>query len=156
MAEYIANDEQTVSPGETVVFTSTTQPCTRGLVRHTDGTGSFLLSGWIPASPSSCQCNCQRKAEYLLTFSANIAVPTGEAVAEIDLAYSVDGATVPATIMASTPAAVEQFNNVSKSRSVPVWGFCCETVSIRNVSTIPILVRNASLIITRPDILMAY
>ena len=45
MAEYSANAVQTVNPGETIVFTEAPVPCTKGLVRHRDGTGNFLLAG---------------------------------------------------------------------------------------------------------------
>ena len=59
MAEYSANATQIVNPGETIVFTTTDIPCGRGFVRHRDGSGSFLLSGWVPRQ-IGCRC-CRAK-----------------------------------------------------------------------------------------------
>ena len=47
MAEWTANAVQTVNPGETIVFTENPVPCTRGFVRHRDGSGNFLLAGKV-------------------------------------------------------------------------------------------------------------
>ena len=143
MAEYSANAVQTVNPGETIVF-DTVEACNRGFVRHRDGTGSFLLSGWTP-----CR---KRNAQYLVDFGANIAVPTGGTVGAISVAITVDGATVPATQMIVTPAAVEEYFNVSRAINVDIWNGCCETVAIRNTSDQPILVQNANVIFSRPDL----
>lgn len=155
MAEYSANAVQTVNPGETVIFTDSPQPCNRGFVRHRDGTGNFLLSGWVPTR-GCCPCNASKSASYLVDFGANIAVPTGETVGPISVAISVDGTTLPATTMIITPAAVEEYGNVSRAANVDVWKGCCETVSIRNTSSIPILVQNANIIFSRPDLNVTY
>ena len=135
MAEYSANTVQTVNPGESITFTESPVPCTRGLVRHRDGTGTFLLNGYAP--------------RYLIDFGANIAVPDGETVGPISVALSIDGSTMPASTMIVTPAAVEEYFNVSRATNVQVWRGCCETISVRNTSSIPILVQNANIIITR-------
>lgn len=150
MAEYSANAVQTVNPGETIIFTETAVPCYRGFVRHREGSGNFLLSGYVPGN--TCCCNRSNSANYLVDFGANIAIPTGEAVGPISVAISLDGSTLPATTMTVTPAAVETFFNVSRATNVPVWRGCCETVAIRNISTIPILVENANVIFSRPDL----
>lgn len=139
MAEFSANAVQTVNPGETIVFTDAPVPCNKGLVRHRDGTGNFLLSG-------RTGCPCKRSANYFVDFGANIAVPTGETVGEISVAFTVDGATVPATQMAVTPAAVEEYFNVSRAANVQIFAGCCESFSIRNTSAIPILVENANVV----------
>lgn len=152
MAEYSANAVQTVNPGESIVFTEST-PCNRGFVRHRDGTGSFLLSGWVPNSCGcGCQCNRNKAASYLVDFGANIAIPTGGTVGEISVAIAVDGATLPASTMIATPAAVEQYFNVSRAINAEIWRGCCETVTIRNTSDQPILVQNANVIFSRPDL----
>lgn len=126
-------------------------PCTRGFVRHRDDTGSFLLSGWVPYNYG---CNCKRpdSALYLVDFGANIAIPTGETVGEISVGIQIDGSTVGSSIMIATPAAVEQFFNVSRALNIQVWRGCCESVSIVNLSTIPILAQNANIIFARPDL----
>lgn len=139
MAEYSANAVQTVNPGETIVFTEAPEPCTRGLVRHRDGTGNFLLAG-------RTTCRCKRCAGYEVDFGANIAIPEGETVGPISVALSIDGATVPSTSMIVTPAAVEEYFNVSRATGIDIWAGCCESFAIRNTSEIPILVQNANVV----------
>lgn len=156
MAEYSANALQTVNPGETIVFTESPDPCRRGFVRHRDGTGNFLLSGWVPNIGCGCRCRRQRSAEYLIDFGANIAIPTGETVGPISVALTIDGATIPASQMIVTPAAVEEFFNVSRAINAQIWNGCCESVAIRNTSDIPILVQNANVIFSRPDLALSY
>lgn len=146
MAEYSANAVQTVNPGETVVFTESPVPCNRGFVRHRDGTGNFLLAGVTSG------CACVKSANYLVDFGANIAIPTGGTVGEISLAITIDGATIPSSQMIVTPAAVEEYFNVSRAINVPIWRGCCESVSIRNTSDQPILVQNANVLFDRPDL----
>ena len=68
------------------------------------------------------------------------------------MALEIDGSTVPASTMIVTPAAVEEYFNVSRAINVGVWRGCCETVGIRNTSDQPILVQNANIIIARPDL----
>ena len=156
MAEYSANAVQTVNPGESIIFTDTPVPCERGFIRHRDDTGSFLLSGYVPNPGYNC-CRCNRNqnrsANYLVDFGANIAIPTGETVGPISVAITIDGTTVPSSTMIVNPAAVEDYFNVSRAINVQVWKGCCETVSIRNTSDIPILVQNANVLFSRPDLL---
>lgn len=92
----------------------------------------------------------------MVDFGANIAIPEGGTVEEISVAIAIDGATVPATEMKVTPAAVNEYFNVSRAKNVGVWRGCCETVSIRNLSTQPILVQNANIIFSRPDLAVTY
>lgn len=153
MAEYSANALQTVDPGESVVFTASPNPCQMGLILHRDETGDFSLSGWAPNN-SGCGCRCRNNDTviYDACFGANIAVPTGETVGEISVAIAIGGTTIPYSEMIVTPAAVEEFFNVSRCIGVPIWKNCCQTVSVRNTSTIPILVQNANIKFTRPDL----
>ena len=133
MAEYTANAVQTVNPGETIVFTESPVPCTRGFVRHRDETGNFLLSGYVPSN-GGCPCRRNNAATYLVDFGANIAIPTGGTVGAISVAITIDGSTIPASTMIVTPAAVEEYFNVSRAINAQIWRGCCETVSIRNTS----------------------
>lgn len=151
--EYSNNAVQTVNPGESVIFTTSPVPCSRGLVRHRDDTGNFLLKGNVHRA--SCGC-CPSAATYLVDFGANVAIPTGGTVGEIDLAITVDGGTIPTTEMSVTPAAVEEFWNVSDATTVPIWRGCCQTLTVRNISDQPILVRNANIIFSRPDLNVTY
>ncbi len=155
MAEYSANAVQIVNPGETVIFTESPEPCARGFVRHRDGTGNFLLSGWVPSVPG-CRCQQRKTANYLVDFGANISIPEGGTVEEISVAISVDGATLPASTMTVTPAAVNQYFNVSRAINAGVWKNCCETVSVRNISNQAIQIQNANIIFSRPDLAVTY
>lgn len=151
MAEYSANAVQTINPGESVVFTATTSPCNRGFIRHSDGTAGFLLSGWVPSNGCPCMSN-NISAEYLVDFGANIAVPTGGTVGAISVALALDGGTIPASTMIVTPAAVEEYFNIGRNISVDVFNGCCQTVTVRNTSDQPILMQNANIRFTRPDL----
>ena len=151
MAEYSNTAVQVVNPGESIIFTSSPVPCTRGLVRHRDETGSFLLSGWVPRS-FGCRCRQQQSANYLVDFGANIAVPEGETVGAISVAIAIDGTTLPASTMTVTPAAVGQYFNVSRAINAQVFRGCCQTVTVKNTSAIPINVSDANIIFSRPDL----
>lgn len=151
MAEYSANAVQTVNPGESIIFTESPVPCGRGFVRHRGDSGSFLLSGWVPYRRGCC-CRRINSAEYLVSFGANIAIPTGGTVGQISVAIAVDGSTLPASTMIVTPAAVEEYSNVGRAINVPIWRGCCETVTVRNTSDQPILVQNANILFSRPDL----
>lgn len=152
MAEYSANAVQTIAPGEVAVFTATSVPCRREFVRHRDDTGNFLLSGWVPPRYSCCPCQRDNSADYLVDFGANIAVPTGGTVGAISVAIAVDGTTIPSSTMIVTPAAVEEYFNISTNIDVPIWRGCCQTVTVRNTSDQPILMQNANIRFTRPDL----
>ena len=108
IAEFSSNQVQTVNLGETIIFTETPVPCRRSLVRHRDDTGNFLLKGYVPRQ-YVCPCCRSQLANYLVDFGANIAIPTGGTVGAISVAITIDGATVPTSTMAVTPAAIEHF-----------------------------------------------
>lgn len=154
MAEYSSAVVQTVNPNETVIFTESPVPCTRGFVRHRDGSCNFLLSGYVPYKNG---CRAQA-ALYLVDFGANIAVPTGQTIPDdgISLAITIDGSTIPASTMIVTPAAVEEFFNVSRAINAQIWRGCCESVAVQNTSSIPILVSAANIIFSRPDMDVTY
>ena len=149
MAEWSNNDLQTVNPGESVVFTENPVPCNRGFIQHRDNTGNFQLSSWTPAY-NGCGCGCRNKyANYLVDFGANIAIPEGETVGPVSVAFALDGNTLAGTEMEVTPAAVEQYFNVSRAANVSIWKGCCQTLSIRNTGTTPILVQAANIVFAK-------
>ena len=158
MAEYTAIADQTVLNGQPMIFTETTVPCNRGLIRHEDGTGLFSLSGAVPASEYQNRCCCQGEptADYLVVFHANIALPEGGTVGEIQMALALDGTILPATRMIVTPTAVEAFFNIGASKNVQCYPGCCRNLSIVNTSPnqADIVVSNAILDITRPDLIL--
>lgn len=152
MSEHSAIASQIVNPGETFVFTETPVPCNRGFVRHREGSGNFLLAGWVPNSFGCCRRN--RAANYMVDFGANISIPEGGTVGPISVAFTLDGSTIPASEMEVTPAAVNEYFNVSRAVNVMVWAGCCESFAIRNTSNQPIQVENANVIFSRPDLAM--
>ena len=136
--EIIANALQTVQANQNVYFTDTVI-CGNTSMTHRDDSGLVTLRG------VTNQC----RARFKVTFGGNIAVPTGETVGPISLAIAINGEAVPATTMTITPAAVDQFFNVGASLFIDVPRGCCVNISIKNISTIPVNVQNANLIITR-------
>ena len=141
MAEYIYNDVQLIQPGASALL-ETAIGCPQGLVLHRPGSGILTIRG-ISKNP------CAKFARYRVAYDGNIAIPEGETVGPISVAITLDGANVPATEMIVTPAAVEEFFNVSRAANIGVWRGCCETVTITNTSTIPIAMTNANIVITR-------
>lgn len=138
MAEYIANALQTVEENQNILFTDTTV-CGNGSIIHNDGSGLVTVRG----------ITNQWRARFKVTFGGNIAIPTEGTVEEISVGISVNGETVPVTVMRVTPAAVEEFFNVSRSVYLNIPAGCCMQVGIKNTSTQAIDVQNASLIIER-------
>lgn len=143
MAEFISIPEQTVAYNQATTLTAR-RPCNKGYVLHREGAGIITLRG-IVNNP------CASAARYEVTYQANVAVPTGGTVGEISLAVAIQGEADGASLGASTPAAVEQFNSVSGSTQVDVPRGCCYTIALENTSDTaePILVRNANVVVSR-------
>ena len=152
MAEWTSVAVQTVNPGEAILFTDNPVRCRQGLILHREDSGLFLIKG-VQNGCAQRRCACQGapSVNYMADFGANIAVPTGQTVGEISVAFQLEGSTLAGTTMSVTPAAVEEFFNISRATNVPIWLGCCESFSIRNLSAIPILVQNANLVLTRPN-----
>lgn len=144
MAEYTAVAKQTIPPGESVIFTATTIACPCGNVRHSDGTPMFVLKGY---NKSTCGCAGRGTTDYGVSFGCNVALSTGADVAPINVSITVGGSVLPSSTMISTPAAVEQFNSISKTTSVPIWNGCCQTIAVTNNGTTNIDVQNAVIVI---------
>ena len=123
MAEYIAVNEESVKLNDAVVFTNSI-PCTKGYIFHEDGTGVFTFRGITN--------NCF--ARYQVTFNGNIAVPTGGTAGPIAVAITVDGEQRPSSRAIVTPAAVEEYNNVTSTAIITVPRGCCKSVAVRAVA----------------------
>ena len=136
--EIIANALQTVEANQNVYFTDTTV-CGNTSIGHRGGSGLVTLRG------ITNQC----RARFLVTFGGNVAIPTGGTVGPISLAIAIEGEATPGTQMIVTPAAVENFFNISTSVFVDVPRGCCTTISVINTSTEAIEIQNANLIIER-------
>ena len=152
-AEYSANALQTVPANGAVIFTESPVPCNRGIIFHRDESGIFrLASPRVMGVPCRRRCCCAGFPEstYQVAFHANIAVPGTPAgtVEAIQLAIVIDGETDPSSIMTFTPAAVDEFGNVGADVIVSVPCICgCSSVSVRNISTQPVNVQNANIVI---------
>lgn len=148
MAEYLSNAVQVVALDNPILFTDSI-PCNRGYVYHEDGTGIFILKG--------CTNNCF--ARYQVTFNGNIAIPTGGAITPISVSVSVLGEPRLTSRAIYTPAAVDEYGNVTSTALITVPKGCCFSVAVRYVdateadaATVPtpsIEVQNANLVINR-------
>lgn len=136
--ELISNAIQTVASNQNILFTDTVVKGNCSIV-HRDGSGLVTLRGITD------QC----RARYRVSFGGNIAIPADGTVGPISLALAINGEAVAATTMISTPAAVEEYNNVFSAVFLDVPRGCCFQVSVTNLTEDPIEVQNANLIVER-------
>lgn len=137
--EITANAVQTVAANNNILFTNTAVSGSN-CIMHRSGSGLVTLRGLT---------NTQCRARFRVTFGANIAIPTGGTVGAISAAISINGEPVQTSSMIVTPAAVEEYNNVSASLFIDIPRGCCSQISVENTSTESILVQNANLIVER-------
>lgn len=146
-AEYLANAEQNVSLNAPILFTASI-PCKKGYVYHEDETGIFILRG------ITNQCY----AVYQVTYNGNISLPTGATITPIAVAITVNGEIRPTSTAVFTPAAVEEYGNVTSTAIIRVPRGCCFTLSIDNVpatndptvTPAPVIqVENSNLVVNR-------
>lgn len=149
--EFLYNPIQEVALNAPILF-DTSIPCTRGYVYHEGNTGNFILRGANTAN------SCNGFAQYQVTFNGNIAIPEGGTVVPIAVALSVNGEPRLTSKAIFTPAAVEEFGNVTSTAIIKVPRCCCFSLSVDAVpaTTDPtvtpapaIEVQNANLTITR-------
>ena len=131
MIELTNTNIQTVIVGANVLY-NTKRIHSGCAERHTHGSSQISLTA---------------PGRYLVTFSGNIAVPTGQTVGEVSLGIAENSEIINGTIMRATPAAVEEYFTVSAQTYVDVeknccGGVCCKTISVENNSTIPVNVDN--------------
>lgn len=145
MAEFTYNPIQVVEPNQNVLFNDSIR-CNKGYVIHRNESGIVTLRG--------ITCGCF--ARYQVTFNGNIAVPTGETVGPISIALAIDGEPILTSRAIVTPAAVDDYFNVTATAFVTVPKGCCSTIAVENTSTAvgatpapAINVQNANLVVTR-------
>ena len=149
MAEYVYNPIQLVLPNQPVLLENSI-PCNRGYVYHREGSGIITLRGIVNNS-TSCF------ARYQVTFNGNIAVPTDGTVGPIAVALAIDGEPILTSRAIVTPAAVDEYFNVTSTAIITVPRGCCFNVSVENASfgataadtPTAINVQNANLVVTR-------
>lgn len=138
MAEFVAVSAQEVAANGNVIFTNTAVSGSN-CIKHREGSGIVTLRGLTN------QC----RARYFVDFSGNISIPTGGTVGAISLAIAISGEPVLSSQMISTPAAVDQYNNVSSGVYIDVPAGCCVNIAVKNTSGQAINVANANIVVTR-------
>ena len=123
MAEYLAIAEQSVLLNQAAVFEASI-PCPAGNVFFENGTGVFVLRGKT----------CNKFTRYSVDFNGNIALPEGGTPGPIAVAISVNGEARLSSLAISTPAAAEEYNNVTSTAIIDVPAGCCTYVSLRHVA----------------------
>ena len=150
MAEFTYNPIQLVQPNQPVIL-NTSIACNRGYVLHRNESGIVTLRGIVN---NSCGCF----ARYQVTFNGNIAVPEDGTVGPISVALAIDGEPVLTSRAIVTPAAVDEYFNVTSTAIITVPRGCCVNISVENTSTAvdpattpapPINVQNANLVVSR-------
>lgn len=149
ISEYVFNQVQFVEPNQNVLL-QTSIPCNRGYVYHRDGSGLLTLRGIVNGT-----CGCF--ARYQVAFNANIAVPTDGTVGPIAIALAIDGEPIQTSRAIVTPAAVDEYFNVTSTAIITVPRGCCFNISVENASfgataadpATAINVQNANMTVTR-------
>ena len=126
MAEFVTRDgTETVALNTAVPFVDSI-PCRKGYVYHSSNSGIFILRGITQ--------NCF--ARYNVVFTGNIAIPEGGAVTPIATAIVVSGESREGSRSISTPAAVDEYGNVTSRATIDVPRGCCFTVAVEYVNGI--------------------
>ena len=147
-AEYLANPIQEVALNAPILF-SASIPCNRGWIYHEDETGIFILRG------ITCgQCF----ATYQVTFNGNIAIPEDGTVTPIAVAITINGEPRVTSRAIYTPAAVDEYGNVTSTAIIKVPKGCCFSLAVEHVAATidptvtpaPVInVQNSNLVISR-------
>lgn len=126
MAEFAFNPVQLVEPNQNIIL-DTVIPCNKGYVFHRDQSGIVILRGITN--------NCF--ARYMVTVNGNIALPEDAvAVVPISISLAIDGEPVQTSRAIVTPAAVDEYSNVTSTAIITVPRGCCFTVSVENTSSV--------------------
>lgn len=148
--EFLYNEVQSVALYSPVLF-RTSIPCTKGYVFHENETGNFILRG-------ANNNGCNRYAHFQVTFNGNIAIPEGGTVTPIAIALTVNGEPRYVSRAIFTPAAAEEYGNVTSTAIIKVPSCCCFSLGVEavpastdpTVTTAPVIdVQNANLVINR-------
>lgn len=127
MAEYLTTDiVESVALNAPIQFIDSI-PCKKGCVYHQSGTGIFILRGIV-------NCPQNNFARYEVEFTGNVAIPTGGAVTPIATAIVVSGEQRQGSRSIYTPAAVDEYGNVTSRATIDVPRGCCFTVSVEYVN----------------------
>ena len=122
MAEYLSTAAQNVNLNSPIIFTASI-PCRKGYIYFEDETGNFILRGITD--------NCF--ARYRVIYNGNIAIPEGGTAGAIAVALEVNGSERVSSKAIVTPAAAEQFFNVTSTATITVPRGCCFSLSVNAV-----------------------
>lgn len=126
-------------------------PCNKGYVYHREESGILVLRGIVKNA-------CCGFARYQVTFNGNIAVPEGGTAGPISVSLAIDGEPISTSRAIVTPAAAEDFFNVTSTAIITIPRGCCFNISVENTSESPtpattpapaIEVQNANLTVAR-------
>lgn len=140
MLNVIAKDAQQISANENVIFTGTRVKsrrcgCQSGWLNHIEGSGLFTIAN---------RSNQPMAVE--LQFDANVTAAAAGATA---LAIKLNGEAIGGTEMDYTVVTADVYQNISADTLIPVPAGTSLTVSIGNISTGAVLVKDANLIIKK-------
>lgn len=138
MAEFTNSGIVTVSAGGNGPLTETAvqgKPC----IVHREGAGIVTLRGLTN------QC----RARFRVSYGGNIAVPEGGTAEAITAALALNGEALAASTATVTPAAVENYFNISVSAVIDVPKGCCVTVAMKNTSGQTVSFANSNLTVDR-------
>lgn len=140
MLNVIAKDAQQISANENVIFTGTRVKsrrcgCSGGWLSHIEGSGLFTITN---------RSNQPMAVE--LQFNANITAAAAGATA---LVLKLNGESIGGTEMDYTVVTADVYQNVSADTLIPVPAGTSLAVSIGNISTGAVLVKDANLIIKK-------
>ena len=127
MAEFLTRDEVVSVALNTPIPFINSIPCNKGYIYHQSGTGIIILRG-IVNNPTACF------ARYEIEFTGNIAIPEGGAVTPIATAIVISGEERNGSRSITTPAAVDEYWNVTSRATVDVPRGCCFTASVEYVN----------------------
>ena len=127
MAEFLTRDEVVSIALNTPIPFINSIPCNKGYIYHQSGTGIIILRG-IVNNPTACF------ARYEIEFTGNIAIPEGGAVTPIATAIVISGEERNGSRSITTPAAVDEYGNVTSRATVDVPRGCCFTASVEYVN----------------------
>lgn len=124
MAEYLTRDTvESVALNAPIPFIDSIR-CNKGYVFHQNGTGIFVLRGITN--------NCF--ARYEVEFTGNISIPDSGELTSIATAIVVSGEERIGSRAIYTPAAVDEYGNVTSRAVIDVPRGCCFTVSVEYVN----------------------
>lgn len=109
-------------------------------------TNSASCCGWLQHEQGSGQFTLTNSGIYEIIFNANITSATTGALA---LVFKSNGETLLGSEMDYTVETANVYQNVSASRLVKICNNASKTITVSNITSNPMLVKNANIIIKK-------